>query len=292
MDYRQHLKQRLKEILSEDVIGVVRNTKAALSKMRVKVIPRHKLGQFPLAQHTRAILRQRNIDCVIDVGANTGQYGHFIRHEVGFDGPIISFEPVPATFSKLQAAASEDGNWKAFQMALGREPGLLPINVMASSVFSSFKRPTEDSLFAGNKVVSQVKVKVERLDRFIVEQGFSFNNMLLKLDTQGFDLEVLRGAEGILDQIQAIQTELSFLAIYDGMPAYNEVSQELKNRGFVVSGMYPVTLTNLQAIEFDGIFVREGPITPGVHMRYEAILLGVDNKSPQSTQRSSPRAWT
>src|SRR5579863_94872 len=201
MHWRQHLRQVLPPALVQ-----------ALRRLSFIAVPRDRIGQFTVARHTRAILRDRNIDFVIDVGANAGQFGQFMRQDVGYDGPMISFEPSPEIFRQLQAAAAGDRDWKVFNTGLGREPGVLPFNIMASSVFSSFRAPVKDNLFPDlNHVVYRIDVRIERLDDFVESRSFAFKKAFLKIDTQGYDLEVLHGAERLIDRVEAIETELSFL---------------------------------------------------------------------------------
>ena len=185
-----------------------------------------------------------------------------------FAGPIYSFEPDPQTFALLRATAAGDPNWKIFNLALGAKNAVLPFNIMSMSVFNSFRKPAAD-----NKVVTRTDISVVRLDDFIKDQGVSFHTAYLKTDTQGFDLEVLRGSAGIMDCIEAIQTELSFLPIYEKTPDYHVVLRELKSDGFALSGMYPVTLTNGQAIECDCILVREKPLSPEHHVGFQSVML-------------------
>jgi SAM-dependent methyltransferase len=80
------------------------------------------------------------VDCVFDVGANTGQYATRLR-QIGFHGLIISLEPNPATFAELQAAAAADPKWIVKQIALDSEPRTLMFNVMKSDRFSSLREP-------------------------------------------------------------------------------------------------------------------------------------------------------
>jgi FkbM family methyltransferase len=136
-----------------------------------------------------------------------------------FAGPIYSFEPDPQTFALLRATAAGDPNWKIFNLALGAKNAVLPFNIMSMSVFNSFRKPAADNLFPDdNKVVTRTDISVVRLDDFVKDQGVSFHTAYLKTDTQSFDLEVLRGSTGIMDCIEAIQTELSFLPIYEKTP--------------------------------------------------------------------------
>jgi len=152
---------------------------------------------------------------------------------------------------------------------------VLPFNIMASSVFSSFRAPQKDNLFSDlNDVVSRIDVRIERLDDFVESQGFTFERAFLKIDTQGYDLEVLHGAERLMDRVEAIETELSFLPIYQATPGYDTVLKLLRARGFVVSGIYPVSLSRLQAVECDCILVREQAAAPGDHIRYQDLLTG------------------
>ena len=73
-----------------------------------------------LGEHIKDIVETHRIDLVLDVGANTGQFGAYLR-ELGYAGTIHSFEPVEATFQALQRRTSGDANWSCHRMALGRE---------------------------------------------------------------------------------------------------------------------------------------------------------------------------
>src|SRR5438874_6323008 len=88
-----------------------------------------------------SLLRRLDADCVIDVGANAGQFGHQLR-AAGYKGLILSFEPDPAVFRELQRNAGGDAAWEAFSMALGAQRGELQLNIMSRSEFNSFRSPT------------------------------------------------------------------------------------------------------------------------------------------------------
>lgn len=260
------LRQTFKDNIPDSIWQRLRSLKAV-------VVPKHKIGQFAIERHVRAILKNRRIDLVIDVGANAGQFGKFIRDDVGFDGPLISFEPVPTTFSILQKTAQGDANWSVFNLALGQQKGVLPINVMELSLFNSFRTPASENLFPSmNKIVSTVDVQIERLDDFLNSKNIKFERAFLKMDTQGYDLEVFSGADGILDRVEAVESEMSFLPIYDSMPDFQSVLNVMRDKGFAISGIYPVTLTNLQAIECDCLMVKERERVSGDHIPYQVLL--------------------
>src|SRR5690349_13791158 len=124
------------------------------------------LKEMSLAQHLGELITDLRIDCVLDIGANTGQYGEFLRTEVGYRGLILSFEPVLQTFSQLQAIAQQDPNWKTFRIALGRQNEKRAINVMRNSQLNSFLQPAtgvQGTLGAANVIEDTEIVEVRRL---------------------------------------------------------------------------------------------------------------------------------
>lgn len=273
MDFLRGIRARAKRNVPPAIVEALKDPVSAIGKLKFRVVRSHRFGRAGIARHIAAILRQRDIDCVVDVGANRGQYGQFLREEVGFRGPIHSFEPVPKTFRELADRTRWDGDWHAHQVALGRAPGVLPINVMASSVFSSFRNPSGTDIFKGmNEVVERVEVPVTRFDDLVSDTLSRHRRIFLKLDTQGFDLEVLGGVDTASDRIQGVQTELSLVPIYEGMPGYDAVLEEMTRRGFVLSGLYPVSMSKLQAIEFDGLLVRREPMGAGTTILYEDVI--------------------
>jgi FkbM family methyltransferase len=211
----------------------------------------------------RKLFAELGIDMVLDVGANTGQYRSFVRYNVGFGGPAVSFEPVPQFAAALSEAAAHDPLWSVRNEALGSTDGVATINVMQSGVFSSFLSPLHTE-FVGyldsNVVANRIEVPMRRLDDIFrdLKRDFGFERPFLKLDTQGFDLAVLEGASESLSQIPAIQTELSWVPIYDKMPPASEVIRYLELRDFRIAGSYRTAPTGYptQMLESDGYFVR------------------------------------
>ncbi len=92
----------------------------------------------------KEVFDRYGIDLVLDVGANGGQYAGVLR-DYGFTGDIVSFEPVSSEFAKLAAAAKGDARWTVLNYALGSNEAEQTINIMASSVFSSFNTPSSES---------------------------------------------------------------------------------------------------------------------------------------------------
>jgi FkbM family methyltransferase len=151
---------------------------------------------FHVVGYLRRLFNLLRIDCVLDVGANLGQYHDFLRDKVGYTGLIVSFEPIPSHAQILRDRAQQsDPDWRVEGCALGAAPGTLKFNVMADSQFSSFLTPShrEVALFRDmNKVTDEITVEVRTLDTIIPR--LRQKNLYLNLDTQGFDLAVIKGA--------------------------------------------------------------------------------------------------
>jgi FkbM family methyltransferase len=208
----------------------------------------------------------------MDVGANLGQYASFLRELCGWRGPICSFEPVRNTFAALCLAMGDDPAWRGFNTALGSKSGTAVItHFPGGSVFDSLLSLNDEGRrrFEALRHARTETVAVERLDSLIdgapVAIGwpagaaiFRGRRLHLKLDTQGYDLEVLRGAEGCLDRIVSLQLELSVDAIYDGMPTFSDTARDVLDLGFQPIGFFPITEDSAtpRPIEFDALYVR------------------------------------
>jgi len=211
----------------------------------------------------RHLFTSLGVDFVIDVGGYRGQYRAFIREAVGFTGRGVSFEPVPEFAADARRAAASDTRWTVENAALGSAAGQGSFNVMVGGDFSSFRAPRHDA-FAGfrdaNVVANRIGVTIRTLDEVFGElrDRYGFRRAFLKLDTQGFDLEVLRGAAATLREIVAIQTELSWVPLYDDMPRGTDVVEFLDAHGFHLAGMYRTGPTGYPTamLESDAYFAR------------------------------------
>ena len=222
--------------------------------------------QPTIAAHLRQLFRLLDINCVIDVGANIGQYGGLLR-ENGYRGRLISFEPVAATFAELAQNTKTDPAWCVYQCALGAKSAEQEIQVTRSSVFSSFLEPnnySKEQYPDSVPIVSLELVQIRTLDDMRSEILSDLQNprIFLKMDTQGYDLEVFAGAVGLLPRIEALQTEISVQPIYAGMPRYLQSLARFQEAGYVLTGLYPVSRdrSSLALIELDCI-MRKGPVT-------------------------------
>jgi FkbM family methyltransferase len=219
-------------------------------------LPRDLAKALPveLAAH-RALLRAAlaEVTTVLDVGAHTGGYGALLR-EIGYTREILSYEPVAASFAVLERRL--DASWRARRLALGRSPGVLRLNVAHESNFTSAHAANAFAAehFDGSAVDHVEEVQVARLDE--VASG---ERIFLKTDTQGYDLEVIAGAAGLLERVVGLQVELSVTPLYEGAPDWLSVLAELRGLGFVPVSLTGVGREGLRAVEFDCLLVRERP---------------------------------
>lgn len=226
------------------------------------IVPLREMKERDFALHLRQLFERLDIDCVLDVGANIGQYRDFLREKVLYDGPIVSFEPVGKHVQLLKARAQADSDWYIEGYALGASEGTLPINVMVSDQFSSFLEPDNSRVHdfdALNTPCGVENVTVHMLDIVlpVLRERLNFDRPYLKLDTQGFDMQVLQGAKESLAAMRALQTEASVIGIYKGMPGYMDTIHHLGERGFDVTGFYPVSRdASLRLVEFDCVMIN------------------------------------
>ena len=153
--------------------------------------------------------------------------------------------------------------------ALGDEDGTADINVAGK--MSSMLEPTEFGSEWSKKLRDShtETIDVRRLDSVFDDAvaGLTQPRILLKLDTQGFDLEAFRGAGGRLAEVVALQSEVACVPLYDGMPRMPEQLSEYESAGFAISAMFPVTRhrKTMRVIEFDVLMVRSNPTDPPDH---------------------------
>jgi FkbM family methyltransferase len=222
------------------------------------------LHRYPPREDRRlaAFLRDEGIDLVLDVGANAGQYAQRLR-QIGYQGRIESFEPLSDAYARVQLCAATDANWRAHHLALGDRDGTAEINVSANSWSSSLlqvnlrhTRSAPDSVYIGTESVS-----VAQLDSIWDTHVPERVRVFLKLDVQGFEMHVLRGAVRHLSQIAGIQAELSFVELYDGDAPWLDVASYLDAQGFTLVALEPGFFDHESGhlLQADAIFLRRGP---------------------------------
>jgi FkbM family methyltransferase len=200
-------------------------------------------------------IEDRKIDVVIDVGANIGQFGESLRAE-GYRGRIVSFEPVESEFQTLSKKAAADGNWVAYHCGLGAAPGEAIINVSELTVFSSILPSTSAAALHDSRAAIQrtETIYIDTLDQVAV--GLS-GEILLKIDTQGYERQVIEGGRQTLSRVKGILLELPIIHLYEGEWQFHEAVKFMAEAGFIPAQIQPVGYhgkDKVSLIEVDCLF--------------------------------------
>jgi FkbM family methyltransferase len=213
-----------------------------------------------------AVLAHFRITCVLDVGANVGQYGATLR-TWGWRGRIVSFEPQAAAHAALARRAAADPAWQvAPRMALGKHEGEVEIEVSAESDMSSIlpQSPLLRRISPSSVVVRKETVPLRRLDEVAGPYLRQGDRVFLKLDTQGYEAEALAGAARLLERLAGIQLEMSLVPLYEGARDFRGLLDDLAALGFepylLLAGYFERKLA--RQLQVDGVFMR--PTEAGV----------------------------
>lgn len=203
-------------------------------------------------------LAMRQVDVVLDVGADRGQFGRELPTN-GYRGAIISFEPIGSVFRDLSATAKRDGNWQAHHLALGAAAGRALLNVSRASVYSSIlcQSPAAQRFDAAAVVARQEEVTVARLDDLFAP--FRSQTVFPKIDTQEYERSILEGVREALSQVVGVQLELPLVHLYKDTWSLADALVYLGDAGFVLAQLNPVSYLMedpVSAVEIDGVFRR------------------------------------
>jgi len=211
-------------------------------------------------RHLTKILASRRIDLVFDIGANVGQYAKSLR-EHGYRGRIVSFEPVSSSWEQLVDAASRDPLWEvAPRCAIGEKDGEIEIhvskNLLSSSTLEMLNLHLKNA--PDSAYVRDEKVPLRRLDSIFRQYLREGSSVFIKIDTQGSEMQVLLGAQQVLERAIGLQVELSFAELYKGQPLYDEFITYLRAKGFELWDIAPVfvDLRFGRTLQADAAFFR------------------------------------
>jgi FkbM family methyltransferase len=212
-------------------------------------------GEYTLGR----VMTMIDVDMVFDVGANIGQYGLLMRQQMGYRGPLISFEPIPHAVTQLKTLSSHDPSWLVKECALDDRRGRASFNVMVGDQFSSLLAPSqqfEGRFFGQHRIREVIDVDVITLDDAVSESP-AFSRGLLKLDTQGNELRILKGATHALRHFSAIQLEVGFQPLYEGAADFDEALHTLNDLGYALCALFPNNHGHFPyLLEMDAIFLR------------------------------------
>mgnify|MGYP003640820337 CR=1 FL=1 len=206
-------------------------------------------------------LLHHHIDLLFDVGANTGQYALQSR-KGGYKGRIISFEPLPDAHATLLAKSKKDTLWTIHERcAIGSAPGVAEINISKNSYSSSLRKmlSSHSSAAPESLYIGKAKTNVIALDSVFESYSKPNDRVFLKIDTQGFETEVLNGVCGHLRNVCVVQLELSVIPLYENQDLYRYYLDFFEKNGFVLWSLVPGFFHpgTGQLLQFDAVFVNK-----------------------------------
>ena len=213
---------------------------------------------------TARVVRQLHvhaIDLVIDVGANDGGYGQTLR-SAGYAGPILSFEPLTEAHAALLRRTAGDRSWHvAPRAALGEHEGEATINIAGNRASSSLLAMGDLHLQAApeSRYLGAESVPLRRLEQIEHPYLQQASSPFLKVDTQGYELPVLRGAGRLLGRVVGVQVELSLVPLYKEQETWDQIVAFLDANGFALWNVLPgfVDPHSGRMLQFDGVFFRD-----------------------------------
>ncbi len=208
------------------------------------------------------LLHHYNIDLVFDIGANKGQYAKGIM-DAGYVGKIVSFEPLSSVHSIIEQESKKYSNWKvAPRCAIGSKNELIDINISANSVSSTVLKMLDSHIEGApeSKIIGTEKVQVFPLDEIANEYISNSKNIFLKIDVQGFEQEVLKGASSTLKKAKGIEMEISLIPLYENQNwLLPQILEYMSNQGFHLMSLAPAFTDEKtgEMLQCNGIFFKK-----------------------------------
>ena len=218
--------------------------------------------RFPKGDLKRRVkmMNHNKIDLIIDVGANKGEYTSELIN-LGYKGAVESFEPVREVYTKLVKESKNHKQWNAHNIALGNFDGETEINIAGNINSSSLLNmlPKHEQSAPNSKYVRKENILVKKLDSIFTTLLNNNSKVFLKIDVQGYEMEILKGAEICLKNIQGIQIEMSLESLYEGSVLYKEMIKYLEEKGFELYSIENGFTDPLSGklLQCDGIFFKK-----------------------------------
>jgi len=207
------------------------------------------------------LLQNYNIDLVFDIGANKGQYATGII-DAGYKNKIVSFEPLSSIYNIIERESKKYPTWTvAPRCAIGAKREEIEINISANSVSSTLLNMLDSHTEGApeSKIIGKEKVQVFPLDEVGENYVTSAKNIFIKIDVQGFEQEVLKGAESIIARARGIEIEISLIPLYENQNwLLPQILEYMTHKGFVITSIVPAFTDHKtgKVLQCNGIFFR------------------------------------
>jgi FkbM family methyltransferase len=203
-----------------------------------------------------------HIDLVFDIGANKGQYATGIM-DAGYQYTIVSFEPLSSVHSIIEKESKKYSNWTvAPRCAIGSKKEEIEINISANSVSSTLLNMLDSHIEGApeSKIIGKEKVQVYPLDEIATNYIGSSKNIFLKIDVQGFEQEVLKGAQSMLAKAKGVEMEISLVPLYENQTwLLPQILEYMDQKDFVLTSIVPAFTDNKtgKVLQCNGIFYKK-----------------------------------
>jgi len=196
--------------------------------------------QHTLEWRQRALFSHYNFDLILDVGANAGQYAKQMR-KLGYKGRIVSFEPLSSVYKELVYNARRDPLWETRNIALGNYDGKVEINIAKNSVSSSILdilpchiQADPESIYVGKE-----EITIKRIDSILDDYYHPGEKAYLKIDAQGYEKQIIEGAEAYWDRLIGIEMEVSLVSLYEDETLIAEMIGFMSDKGYTPMSFEP-----------------------------------------------------
>ena len=196
------------------------------------------------------------IDLILDVGANSGQFSKVVSNLYP-NAQIETFEPLPDLYAKIRKQFETNKNVTIHNVALGNEIGSIKFNKNKYGHISSILDISEENKHYPKEKndLNQIEVAIKTLDSYAFLSNKPKSISLLKLDVQGYELEVLKGGEKTIEHLDYIVIEANLEELYVNQPSFTEINAYLNSKNFEVDGMLDFNLgNNNKYIEIDIVY--------------------------------------
>lgn len=202
------------------------------------------------------------VDLVLDIGANIGQFASDLR-SVGYQGQVVSFEPLTDAHQLLKAKAAKDRSWIIHQRcAIGDFDGEIDINIAGNSLSSSVlpMLETHAAAASGSSYIGTEKAPIYQLDSVAAAYVRKAHRYFVKIDTQGFEWQVLDGGSKTLEWAQGVMCEMSLVSLYEGQHLWMDILHRFTGMGFALWSIQQVFTDprHGRTLQIDATFFRTG----------------------------------
>jgi len=208
-----------------------------------------------------AMLAHHKVNLVFDIGANTGQFASSLRRS-GYVGKIVSFEPLSSAHAELLRSSQRDELWEvAPRVAIGDHEGEVDIHIAGNSVSSSILGMLDSHVDAAptSHYVGNESVPMATMDTQASRYCDADTRSFMKIDTQGYEPQVLDGAQETLGKVMGVQLELSLVPLYEHQKLFDDLVDRVRSLGFSIWALWPALFDpdSGRMVQADATFFRK-----------------------------------